>query len=87
MAPIYEQEWMRLQFSVECDPVFGVGNSDDSTHATRAAEVNNKEDSSQLYVWCKEAHTIILTVHPDMGLAHRQMKVDVMELHILSPFR
>jgi hypothetical protein len=66
MAPIYEQEWLRLQFLVECDPVFGVGNWDDSADATRAKEIQvyNEEDFSHLYVWCNEAPANILTVHP-----------------------
>jgi hypothetical protein len=78
MAPIYEQEWLRLQFSVEYDPVFGVGNWDDSVHATRAMDIQvyNDEDLSHMYVWCKEAHANILTVHPEMGLAHRHLTVE-----------
>jgi hypothetical protein len=29
-----------------------------------------------LYVWCKEAHANILTVHQEMGLAHRHVTVE-----------
>jgi hypothetical protein len=78
MAPIHEQEWIRLQFSVGHDPVIGVGNWDDSTHATRAAEtpVYNEDDFSHLNVWCKEANASILTVHPEMGLAHQHVVVE-----------
>jgi hypothetical protein len=38
--------------------------------------VHNEEDVSHLYGWCKEAHADILTVHPEMGLAHRHLTVE-----------
>jgi hypothetical protein len=63
---------------VEHDPVFGVGNKDDSAHTTGAKEkkVYKDEDISHMYVWCKEAHVNILTVPPEMGLAHRHLTVE-----------
>jgi hypothetical protein len=78
MASIYEQEWLRLQYSVEHHPVFGVENRDDSAHATRAKEkkVYHDDDISHMYVWCREAHANILTVHPEMGLSHRHLTVE-----------
>jgi hypothetical protein len=50
MAPIYEQEWIRLQFSEEHNPITGVGKREDSVLATRAAEaqVYNEDDFSHL---------------------------------------
>jgi hypothetical protein len=63
---------------VEHNPVTGVGNWEDCVLATRAeeAQVYNEDDFSYLYVWCKEAQAAILTVHPEMGLAHLHVVVE-----------
>jgi hypothetical protein len=60
------------------DPVNAVGNWEDSVLATKAveAQVYNESDFTHLYVWCKEAGAAILTVHPEMGLAHRHVEVE-----------
>jgi hypothetical protein len=78
MAPIYERDWNRLMISMGHDRVARVGNWDDSAGATEAEEtqVYNESDFAHLYVWCKEAGVAILTVHPDIGLAHRHMEVE-----------
>jgi hypothetical protein len=38
--------------------------------------VYNESDFAHLYVWCKEAAAAILTVHPEMGLAHQHVEVE-----------
>jgi hypothetical protein len=65
-------------FSMGHDPVHAVGNWNDSARATEAEEIQvyNESAITHLYVWCKEAGAAILTVHPEMGLAHRHVEIE-----------
>jgi hypothetical protein len=38
--------------------------------------VYDEHDFAHLYVWCKEAAAHILTVHPEVGLAHQHVEVE-----------
>jgi hypothetical protein len=59
------------------DPVNGVGNWCDRVEMEEEEEtpVYDERDFAHLYVWCKEAAAHILTVHPEMGLAHQHIEV------------
>jgi hypothetical protein len=38
--------------------------------------VYDEDDFAHLYVWSKDASALILTVHPEMGLAHEHVEVE-----------
>jgi hypothetical protein len=77
MAAIYESEWQLLMEVFKNDP---------APRAKRrwADEVEEEEDPlvydegdfDHLYVWNKDATALILTVHPEMGLAHKHVEVE-----------
>ncbi len=50
MAPIYEQEWQRLQMAVKKDPAFGVGNWYNSVNETWQREQQEFDDMDFSYV-------------------------------------
>jgi hypothetical protein len=78
MAPTLESELYRVMSVVGHDPVKRVGNWCDRVEEEEEEEtrVYDERDFAHLYVWCKEAATHILTVHPEMGLAHEHVVVD-----------
>ncbi len=73
MAPILEEEWIRTMSLINYHPVLGVGLWADDEEPV---PVYDERDFAHLFVWCKHAAANILTIHPEMGLAHQHITVE-----------